>query len=217
MKSWSTSAIAAMTDGTAIESAAVKIACSPVCRVWGGYGSLTLGGESYDGIGDRGLITVSGGALGNSEQNITLSLNGIEPDILALFSASAVQGAAVLIYRLIFDGSGQTMLDAQIYTRGKLDTIAQEETIGGTASITANVEGAARGLGRSGQRMRTDADQRLVDTSDAGFRVISFAGNKQLFWGGVRPTSASNLGWTPNPSAGQYGGYGRYGDGGNLF
>lgn len=217
MKSWSTSALAAMQDGTAIEVGAVKIACTPAVRVWGGYGQVTLAGETYDGIGDRGLVTISGGALGDSEQNVSLSLNGVEPAILALLDASAVKNAPVVIWRLVFDGAGQTMLDAQIFTRGKLDTIDQEESIGGTAAIVATVEGAARGLGRSGQRMRTDADQRLVDPNDAAYRAISFAGKKTLYWGGQKPTSASALGWTPLPTAGSYGGYRNFLSGGLPF
>lgn len=217
MKSYSSAAIAALTDGTAIEVGAVKIACSPIVRIWSGYGPITLGGESYDGIGDRGLVQVSSGALGDSEQAMTLSLNGIEPDVLALFNASQVQNAAVLIWRLVFDGAGQNLLDSQIFARGRIDTLPQDEVVGGTASIIATVEGAARGLGRSGQRMRTDADQRLIDANDAGMRVVSFAGNKTLYWGGQKPSSASNLGWTPIPTAGTYGGYNGFGTVGNVF
>lgn len=207
MKSVSPAAISAMTDGTAITTGAVKIACSPVVRVWGGYGSITLGGETYDGIGDRGLIIVSGGMIGDSEQNVSLSLSGVEPDVIALFDASAVQGAPVQIWELTFDGSGQTMLDAQIIKAGRLDTCNIDETVGSTSTIIASVETQARGLGRAGQRMRTDADQRLIDSGDAIFKAVSFAGNKTLYWGGQKPSSASTLGWTPLPSASAYGGY----------
>ena len=205
MKTIASGAIDAMTDGTAIAVGAVKIGCTPPVLVWGGYGSLTLGGETYDGIGDRGLVTLSGSALGDAEQNITLSLSGIEPDVIALFSASSVQRAPCQIWLLTFDGAGLNLLDSQIYTRGKIDSVEVVETIGGTSTIVAQVEPAARGLGRSGQRMRTDADQRLIDAADTGFRVVSFAGQKSLFWGGQKPTSASQLGYTPIPNGGPIG------------
>ncbi len=215
MKSISSAAIAAMQNGDAISVGAVRVGTTtPVC-IWGGYGSISLpsgaGGasESYDGIGDRGLVQVVGSAVGSSEQNITLTLSGVEPDVLALWDAASLQGAICQIWLLTFDGAGQTMLDAQIFAAGRLDTMPISDIIGSTSTITASVETAARGLGRSGQRMRTDADQRLISSGDNGFQAVSFAGNKTLYWGGTLPTSASTLGWTPLNVPSGYGGYGR--------
>ena len=213
MKARSAAATAAMADGTAIASAAIKIACSPSVLVWGGYGSLALSSgsagsqETYLGIGDRGLVSVTGAALGDSEQNLTLSLSGVEPDVLVLWNASEVQGAACQIWLLTFDTSGTQLLDAEIYTAGRLDTIGIQDVVGGTSTITASVETAARGLGRNGSRMRTDADQRLIDPNDGAYHVVSFAGSKTLYWGGQKPTSASTLGWTPIATGTNIGGY----------
>lgn len=176
-------------------------------RVWGGYGTITLDSEDYLGIGDRGLVSVTGAAIGDSEQNVALSLSGVEPELLALFDAPALQRSPAKIWLLTFDGPGTSMLDSQVYAVGRLDTISIDETAGATSTIAAQVETAARGLGRSGQRMRTDADQRLIDSSDGGFKAISFAGKKTLYWGGQKPSSASVLGWTPIPSASAYGDY----------
>lgn len=191
MRTYSAPALAALESGDNIVGGAVKIDCTPAVRIWGGYGDITLGSETYKGIGDRGLITVSSGALGDSEQNIVLSLSGVDPDVLALIAASDVQRASFVIWRLIFDGSGRTLHDAQVYARGRLDTLPTRETVGGAATLEANVETAARGLGRSGQRMRTDADQRLISSTDAGFRAVSYAGVRTLYWGGKPPATGS--------------------------
>ena len=215
MKSISGAANAAMQDGTAISVGAVRIGTTTPTCIWGGYGQITLpsgpagASETYDGIGDRGLVSVTGSALGTSEQNITLSLSGIEPDVLALLGSTGLQGAVCQIWLMTWDGAGQNMLDAQIFAAGRLDTMPVSDVIGGTATVTASVETAARGLGRSGQRMRTDADQRLISSGDNAFRAVSFAGNKTLYWGGRKPTSASTLGWTPLNNPAGYGGYGR--------
>lgn len=194
MRIYSAAAIEAMANGQAIVSGAVDIACTPPFRVWGGYGDITLGGAVFKGIGDRGLVTVSAAALGDSEQNVTLSLSGVDPDVIALTDLTTVQRAPVAIWRLIFDGSGRSLLDAQVYTRGRLDTLPIKETVGGLSTLEGNVETAARGLGRASQRMRTDADQRLVSATDGGFRIVSYAGVKQLYWGGKPPSSGSALG-----------------------
>ena len=215
MKSISSAAIAAMQAGAAISVGAVRIGTTTPTCIWGGYGQITLpsgtGGanETYNGIGDRGVVQVTGSALGTSEQNITLVLSGVEPDVLALLDAAGLQGAICQIWLMTWDGPGLNMLDAQIFAAGRLDTIAISDQIGSTSTITAAVETAARGLGRQGQRMRTDADQRLISSTDNAFQAVSFAGNKTLYWGGQKPTSASTLGWTPINTPVGYGGYGR--------
>ena len=77
-----------------------------------------------------------------------------------------------------------------MFTRGRVDTLMTEETVGAEARITVSVENAARGLGRRGSRMRTDADQRLIDPNDGAFKSISYAGQKTLYWGGKKPSTA---------------------------
>jgi len=192
MKLFSDEAKAAIERGDAITAGAVEILCDPPIRVWGGYGTITIDGEDFDGIGDRGLASVSGSAIGGAEQNITLSLSGVEPDVLETFNAALLRRAITVVRRLIFDSSGTQLLHSEVFTRGRLDQIPVEETPGGTSTITASVETAARGLGRRGGRMRTDADQRLIKATDGGFKAIAYAGQKNLYWGGKKPATAAN-------------------------
>lgn len=191
MKSYSDAAMAEIIAGTAITSGAVEILCDPPVRVWGGYGTLTIDGEPYLGIGDRGIAQVSSSSIGKADQNITLTLSGIEPDTLELYDATEVADAPVTLWRLIFKGDGKTFLDAEVFTRGRLDELPGEEEIGGPATINAMIETAARGLGRRGGRMRTDADQRLVNPTDGFFKHVSYAGEKTLYWGGMKPATAA--------------------------
>lgn len=204
MKDIAPAALAALEAGTAIVSGAVAIACDPPVRVWGGYHQITLDGEVFDPIGDRGLVQVTGGALGDAAQNITLTLSGIEPETLALLEAAEVSGAGATLWRLIFSGDGTTLLSADVWARGRLDELASEEEIGGTARITANLESAAKGLGRRGSRMRSDADQRLIDPLDGFFKNVAYAGEKTLYWNGRRPARAGSA--LPGASSSGFGG-----------
>lgn len=188
MKMFSAAAQAAIAEGTAVSAGAVGIECLPTpVRVWGGYGDLTLAGDVYRGIGDRGLVQASGGSLGSAEQNITLTLSGIDPEMLELFDATSLRRAPVVIWRVLYDSSCTQLLDAKVYARGRLDRLPVKDVPGGTATIEAVVEGAARGLGRRGGRMRTDADQRLVEAQDEGFKAVAFVGERTLYWGGKPP------------------------------
>lgn len=194
MKVFSEEATAAIERGEALGVGAVFIGCAPTpVRVWSGYGAITIDGEVFEGIGDRGLVTASAGGLGGQAQDITLSLSGVEPATLALLDAGALKDSPVIIWRLIFDAAGQTLLSAPVYTRGRLDRLEPKFIPGGTATLQASVEGAAKGLGRSRGRTRSDTDQRLDAPDDAGFSATSFAGQKTIYWGGKIPATVNTL------------------------
>jgi hypothetical protein len=192
VRTYSDAAMAAIEAGTAIAVGAVEILSDPALRVWGGPWPTTIGGEEYIGVGDRGMVSTDGAGLGAAAQNITLELSGVEPAALELLDADELRGASVILRRMLFDGSGTVMLDVHVLRRGRLDQLITEETIGGQAVIRALVEGAARGLGRRGGRMRSDADQRLITASDGGMRHVSYAAQKTLYWGGQRPATAGS-------------------------
>lgn len=190
MKVIAPAALSALERGDAIVVGALEIGSDPVVRVWGGYRPITFDGRTFDPVGDRSLVQVAGGALGGAAQSITLSLSGIEPEVLELLDAGEVQGADCVLWRLIFNAGGDTLLGWNIWARGALDTLDTAEEIGGAAAIEATLETAARGLERRGGRMRSDADQRLIDANDGFFKNVAYAGEKKLFWGGRRPSRA---------------------------
>ena len=193
MKIFSEAALDALEAGDVIVGGSVAIDCDPPVRVFSGHGMMEIAGEEYEGIGDRALAQVSDGALGGSAQTVTLSLSGVDPDVLAILAAEDVRAAPVVLRRLVCDGTGKTVLDAHVYRRGRLDQLPTEDVIGAEATIKAMVEGAARGLGRRGGRLRTDADQRLVKPNDGSLKHVSYAAEKTLYWGGQRPARAGSV------------------------
>lgn len=193
MKNYAESALAAYAEGTARSVGAAEIHCDPPFYCWGGDGFLDLDGKSFIGLGANALIEIGGGALGGAAQNITLTLSGVDPDVIAAVNTAAVRGSPVVVWELTFDGSGQTLLDGHIFARGSADRLPRSEQPGGTASIKVMVETAANGLGRRGSRMRTDADQRMIKSNDGGCKHVSYAGEKTLYWGGKRSSAGSSL------------------------
>lgn len=211
MKTFSAEAMAAIEAGDAVVSGAVLIEADDAVRVWGGWGTIEIDGQLFEGLGSRGLAQVSGRSIGGSEQNVTLTLSGIDPVVLDALDDAGVRDAWVTLWRLIFASDAKRLLDVHVFDRGRLDDLITDETIGGEAMLSALIEGAARGLGRRGGRMRTDADQRLVKPTDGFFRNVSFAGEKMLYWGGQKPTTAgSAFPGSGGPGMGLGGGGGRY-------
>ena len=209
MKAFSPEAKAALKSGDVIVSGAVRIGTTPEpILVWGGHGPVVLDGETYGGVGDRGLVSASSGTLGGQEQGAQLTLSGVDPDVIGGQDVAALRGKPVILWRLIFDGSGATLLHAAVFLRGRVDRASVEETPGGTSTLYLGIEGAARGLGRRSERMRSDADQRLIDPTDTSFRRVAYAAEKTIYFGGKPPIRAgqafqgSGPGVTPAASGG---------------
>lgn len=193
MKSYSDETLTEIEAGTAITVGAVDILCDPPLYVWGGPWNLTVDGNEYLGVGDRALVGKDGAGIGNSAAPLTLGLSGVDPSMIDLLEADEIKGATVVLRQWIFDGAGQTLLENDPIRRGRIDQVETEETPGGTATIRIMIEGAARGLGRRTGRMRSDADQRLVDPTDGGFKHISYAAQKMLYWSGKPPARAGSV------------------------
>lgn len=199
--------MAAIQAGEAIVTGAVDITplgAGTVLRYWGGSGEITIGGNVYQGLGDKALAQKTSNAIGGVANGLTLSLSGVEPAALSLLDPAEVKGASVVLYRLIFGPDGKTLLDAHVFDRGRGDALTSDETIGGEAAINFAVESAARGLGKSGARMRADPDQRLINATDGYFKNVTYAGQKMLYWGGKIPANAG-IALTSSPPTGEFG------------
>lgn len=191
MKSFSSDALAALASGDVIVSGAVYLATSPLpIRVWGGHGPITIDGDAFAGIGDAGLVSASSGTLGGAEMGAELTLSGVDPDVMATLDLEPLRGVEAVIWRLIFNGAGSQVLHAGVWLRGRVDSAELNDTPGGESIIRVGIEGAARGLGRRSERMRTDADQRLISSTDGGFRHVVHAGEKTIYFGGQKPQRA---------------------------
>lgn len=193
MKTFSAEATAALASGDVLTSGAVRLGLPEPVRFWGGYGPLVIDGEVFGGIGDRGLVEASGGSLGGTAQGAQLTLSGVDPDVVSQIDLQALRGVSVVLWRLLFNGAGSRLLHPAVFLRGRVDRVSTEETPGGTAAIIVDVEGAARGLGRRSERMRTDADQRLILPEDTGLKRVSYAGGKSIYWGGKPPERAGGI------------------------
>lgn len=196
MKVIADAAMTAIEAGEALVTGAVEITprdplLDPI-RVWGGYGVLQIDGDDYLPLGDRGFAQQTSGVIGGVAQSMTLVLSGIESAALSVLDPDEVKAASVIIYRLIFASDGKTLLDAHLFDRGRGDAVDTVETVGGSAAIKFMVESAARGLGRSGARQRSDADQRLINADDGYFKFTAYAAEKSLYWGGKKPARAGD-------------------------
>lgn len=207
MKIFSDAFKAALAAGSVRTGGAVQILAGSAFRVWSGVGDLVIGSDTFHGIGDLGVVTVSGSQIGASQDNIAMSLSGVEPTVLDLDTTASAINARSTVWRLGFDNSGETLLDAQPFDKGRLDQLGWTDTPGGTSVLKATIETAARGLGRLTGRLTADADQRMIDAADASLSRVTQAGQLTLAWGGKPPSRAQNALPATGPRFGIDGGF----------
>ena len=198
VKPWADEAIAAFTRGDGAVLGAIHIACTPTpVSVWQGWGDLTIDGVVYEGIGDRLMVGDVTASVGASQAGMPLTLSGVDPTTMALFQATAFRLAPVIVWEVAFDKTRTVMLDAQIYKRGRLDVVGRGADANGEGTITATVIDAASGLGKATGRVRSLTDDHLTDPTNNGSRMLAYAGQIVLRWGGKIAQAANLPGTTP--------------------
>jgi hypothetical protein len=191
MKAYSSQLTAALEAGGVTTAGAVKIATTAGFRVWGGEGTITLDGEDYVGIGDRGLVQDLGSQLGGAEQGLELTLSGVDSDVIPIIHAANIRNAPARVWQLLFDLSGANFLGA--FPRGgRIDSLSIEDVPGGKATIRARSESAAKNMGRMTGRQRSDADQRTLNPTDGGMQWATQAPLRSLAWGGKPPARVAS-------------------------
>lgn len=194
MKIYSEEALAAIVAGSAVVSACGWFGGASPIGLWAGDGPLAFIDRgvprAFQGIGDREFAAIAGGSLGGGEQGVALSVSGIDATIAGNLDVETLRRVPVILWRLVFNGAGTRLLDARVHFRGRIDKADLDDTPAGTSTLSIGIEGAARGQGRRSERMRTDADQRLISDTDSALRRVSYAGEKTIYAGGKPPEQA---------------------------
>lgn len=172
----------------------------PYC-FWSGVGEIELDGSTFQGIGNKGLITPISSRVGGSAESLSLHLSGLDPDIAAMIETEQYHQKPVTIWRLVFAPDGFTLLGLMTFMRGRVDFVVINETVGGDAEIEVVVEGPRRDMNRSGGRVLSNADQRVLGgAGDASAKHMSYAGKKTMNWG-FRPEPLAAI-WGPGTMGG---------------
>jgi hypothetical protein len=155
---------------------------------WTGVGPWTYNGILWQGAGTLIQAQPVGQVTDGSAVPIVLTLSAIpnsalSPDVLSTIEAEAYKGAPVRLYKAYFDPDTRALITVRTVWAGTIDTIDHDYTIGGTYTLTANCESRALDHQKTGYRIRSDADQRLIDANDGFFKRVGVAGTQSITWG----------------------------------
>lgn len=184
MKEMDSSAVDAI-EGTAFRiAAAMQLSFGTTYRLWSGDGNITIDGNVFTGIGASALIAPINSELGGSSTSLEVSLSNLDPVIAATIEAEDYHQKPAITWRLIYDETGTELLDAVVFHRGRVDTVIIREQVDSTSTLQFTIEGPARDMDRSGSRMRSDADQRILGgATDGGMKNVSIGALIDLAWG----------------------------------
>lgn len=193
MRDISSTVIDLLDEGRVVLHAAYKIESSTPQRVWSGYGTITVAGESYVGIGATNLVCAITSEVGQAANPVTLGLSGVDPQWIPSAIEDDLRGKVVTIYTLYFDEDGTSLLDTELEFHGTVDQVITAFVPGeeGSADLNFNLESEARGSQRSGGRLAAGQDQRLIGSTDGSMDAISVAPDIVLYWDGAEPKRAA--------------------------
>ena len=157
--------------------------------VWSGAGSKSWGGNTYQGVGQFGMISSVEEGANVQARGIVLTLSGFDATLLGDVLNDYRQGLPAVVSLGLFDGAGTLIPNPVCCWSGRTDqpTIAMN---GDSATLSIACENRLVEMNVSVQRRYTDQDQKLDYPNDRGMEYVTSVQNLTIYWG--RHPSASN-------------------------
>jgi hypothetical protein len=155
---------------------------SETVYLWSGYGPVTWNNQTWTGTGSLlGISTVEEGADVNA-RGITISLSGIDVNLLQTVLNEFQVGLPVTVYLGLFDGNGNLIPNPVVSFAGRMDepTITADAT---TATIAVNCESRLMDMNVSVPYRYTNQDQQMFYPGDLGFSFVTSIQDIPLYWG----------------------------------
>lgn len=139
-------------------------------------------GQPFTGLGWLAKISAIPQTLKVQAQNVTVSLSGIPPSLVAEATAQVRRQGTATIWQAFFDNSSGVLLEdpVQLFS-GSLDVPSLEDS-GDTSTISITCENPLLSLNLAPQRTFDDPDQQKRFPGDLGFSFVEALANVQLFW-----------------------------------
>jgi hypothetical protein len=146
-------------------------------------GTLTFGGDTYNGIGQFGGVSAAGEPSDLSRSTLSLTLSNIPGDMGALVLNEHFQGRRGTLYLGYLDPTTRLLVaDPAIIHRGRMDN-AKIRQGGDSFTVTVSIENRFAAWNKPVVRRFNNAFQQSVYPSDRGFEFVEQAAEKQIAWG----------------------------------
>ena len=145
-------------------------------RLWTGYGSKTINGDDYIGVGS--LLGIDGleEVADLSARAITISLSGVDPQIVSLALQEPYQNRECIVHLGINDEDPVQLFSGYMNVMSITDS-------GDTSLIELSVDSKLVKLERSSNWRYTNQSHKSRHTGDTFFSFVADLQDKQIPWG----------------------------------
>lgn len=152
-------------------------------RLWGGYGNLTIDGETYIGSADFLRISEIDETSEVKATGINITLDGIPSTYISGALNEDYQGRDITVYFGTFDNTGAINNTPYIIFKGRMDIMSIQES-GSTSTVNITGESRLIDLEIKRERRYTSEDQKIDYPNDKGLEFVADLQDKQVIWGG---------------------------------
>lgn len=157
---------------------------SGTVRIWTGAGAITWDSNTWDGSEDLVSFSPMPEVTDGSSQGVTISVSGVDSDLLSDAINDDFQGSAVRIWLGCLDSSGAVVGDPFQFFGGSMDKGMVRDD-GSSAVIEIQVESRLIDQIRPIQWRYTHEDQKKLYTgvTDKGLEFVPKIQDVEIVWG----------------------------------
>lgn len=154
--------------------------------LWDDLYDVTLSGVVFHRGAGRFFITDIVSAGDYAVRSLDIKFSGFDSGQIAQVRTRNWHQRPVTVYIAIAAVDTPAALDVVPWFTGHADRAVEREKKDGTWDFVINCESANRELGRKALRLRSDADQRQIDSNDGFFKHVTKTVQEDLQWGRTR-------------------------------
>jgi len=154
---------------------------SGMVRVHDGIGSISWGGNTYDGVGTLGGVEQVDESVEVIARPLSLTLSGVETSLVSTAMTETYQNRTVTIYLGFLDETTNTVIDTpEVSWEGRMNQMSISSSDGG-AAIRLTCEHRLRREMRIARY--TNEDQQLLHSGDRFFDLVTSIKGFVSKWG----------------------------------
>jgi hypothetical protein len=161
---------------------------SGAVRYWSGYGTITIDGNPYQGIGVLGAVSAVEETEDLSARGVTIQLSGIPSALISLALDEDYQGrTASIMFGSLNETTGAVISSITVFS-GRMDVMTITDD-GQSAVINFAVENKLIDFQRTRESRYTHEEQLRRYPADKGLEYVAGLQDKTIYWGNANATS----------------------------
>jgi len=165
-------------------------------RLWSGYGTITVGSVTYQGIGTLGTISPVEETTDLSARGINFQLSGVPTAYVSIALTENYQGKECSVLFGALDPTGAIVASPITIFAGRMDVMSINDD-GQNATIIMSAENKLVDFRRPRETRYTHEEQQNlypVSPFDLGLEFVTAIQEKQIYWGNAKLAAPVNEG-----------------------